>query len=524
MKRLLLSASLLALVGAATPASALTREEALVKARSYAMHKWRASQANTTASCKASYVSAFTPGDYVGVAYDWGGYFTLAQFDAQIAAGQGAGSPAQGDILACTTGVDCSGFVSQVWGVGHNTTTSIHDSATLAPQIQVANMMTGDVFNKRAYHVAMFTHLLASGEPAMIEAYGYNVNVNTTGGWSHVNGYIPRRYNGITGPQTTANPLGTTTNPIPIGAFPYTDARDTRQSPSSVLDACAIEPSKPQKGPEYVYVANITQPGTLTVSVQDDAATDIDVQIHEGMPAPHACKARHDSQAQLQVGCGTYYVVADTYGNSAASAGNYTLSATFTPSGQPCAAVPGPAPFNPKGKLGDACAYPGNQALPFCNANVGGEICIYSSSTSFCSVSCATNADCNGLPGGGGGGGCCEELAPGEKYCLTQNLCGKGGSVGTSGPDAGPDNGSSSGGSSSGGSSSGDSSGDGEDPTDPSGEGDPAGDGTENGAAPGSTTTTTTGCGVAAEGRSGWELAALAGVVSMVAARRRKRR
>jgi hypothetical protein len=494
---------------AAADASAITREEVLVRARSYAAHKWSATAANMTASCKAQYRSLYQPGDYVGVAYDWGGYRTLATFDSHLAQGFGAGSQESDGILACTTGVDCSGFVSMTWATGHFTTSSLHQTSS---QITAASLLPGDVFNKAGYHVAMFTHMLQSGEPAMVEALGYNVHTNTSGGWSHVNGYVPRRFSGITG-TTAGNPVGTTTNPIAIGAFPFTDSRDTRQSASSVLDACAVAPAIQQRGPEYVYLANLTQPGTLTVSVQDDAATDVDVQVLAGAPSPSRCVARHDSAVSVQVGCGAYYVVVDTFGPNASKAGPYTLNVTFAPSGQACSGVAGPPPFDPKGKLGDACSYPGNPNLGFCNANVGADTCIYTQTSSFCSKPCAGNADCQGMPGGG----CCEELGSGEKYCMTQSLCGGGSSGANVGGSSGePGSSSGGGGSSSGGSASG-----GTNPSDPNGKdpGDP--DSYPENAGP-VTVTNEGGCGIA-PGAGGSGGIAIAAFALLSAARRRRR-
>jgi hypothetical protein len=256
-------------------ASAISREEVLTRARAYSVHRWSSTAANQKATCSAPYQSLFPAGDYVGVAYDWGGYMSLRTFDEQIAAGYGAGSQESDGILACTAGVDCSGFVSMAWGIGHFTTSSLHQTST---QIAANQLLPGDVFNQAGFHVAMFTHQLQSGAPALIESVSYNVHPNTYGGWSYVNGYLPRRLNGITG-TTAGNPVGTTSNPIPIGAFPFTDARSTKDSTSSVLDACAAAPGTPQKGPEYVYVVDITQPGTLSIAVADDAATDVDVQL-----------------------------------------------------------------------------------------------------------------------------------------------------------------------------------------------------------------------------------------------------
>src|SRR6185436_2560160 len=112
-----------------------------------------------------------------------------------------------------------SGFVSQAWATSHHTTSSIPQIST---EIQAAELLPGDVFNDAGYHVALFSHTLASGEPVLYEAYGYNVHLNTTGGWAHVDGYVPRRFQSITG-MTAVEPDGTPVSPIIIKSFPYTD-------------------------------------------------------------------------------------------------------------------------------------------------------------------------------------------------------------------------------------------------------------------------------------------------------------
>lgn len=414
-----------ALALVASSARAITREEVLVRARSYASHPWSASSANLTASCSAAYKSVYVPGDFVGMAYNWGGYQTLMDFDARIAAGQAAGAQPSDGVLSCTAGVDCSGFVSMMWKASHHTTSNMADLCT---SVAAADMLPGDVYNKAGYHVAMFYALQSSGEPSFYEAYGYNVNYDVYGGFSHVDGYTPLRYTGITG--TTADaPDGTASNPIAIPSFPYADARDTRNSLSSVFDGCSIAASTSEAGPEYVYSATFTQPGTLTVSVSDDATTDIDVEVMTSLNT-QACVARNDSSVTLTVGCGTYYILADTF---QAAAGMYNLNANFTASGAACGAVPGPPKLAPKGALGDACGYPGHEDLPFCNENLGGDTCVYSSTDSYCSRPCATDADCSGMPSGG----CCRDLGTSEFYCVQGSDCsGSGPSVGKS--DAGP--------------------------------------------------------------------------------------
>lgn len=507
--RVLLGGALLALLADTNVAGAVTREEALVSARSFAAHRWTSSQTNVKGACVAPYQSLYIPGDYVGVAYDWGGYQTIGAFDADIKAGKAAGSQEPDGISECNAGVDCSGFVCQAWRVGRFITATMDQTSAA---ISAADMKPADIFNKASFHVAMQAATKANGEPLFIEALGYNVNVNSTGGLSHVAGYTPRRLNGIVDSAVT-DPVGTSTKPIVIGSFPYSDSRSTKLSPSAVFDTCASDPAKNVRGPEYFYLAKITQPGTLTVTVQDDAAADVDVQVLAGNASPNRCFARNDSTVTVQVGCGDYYIVADTFGSGTANAGQYTLNATFTASGAACAAVPGPPAFSPKGKLGEACAFPANKNLPFCNMNLGGETCIYSQTESFCSTPCAADSDCGGL----GSGGCCRDLGQGEKYCLKSNFC-SGGSTPTPGtkPTPGDPSSTSSGGTS--GTSGGDTGDTGDTGEDP---------GADPGSSSGATTTqTTSGCGVAGPtgARAPWELGGLAVAIGAVLQRRLRRR
>ena len=406
------------IVSISASANAVTREETLVRARSYAEHPWSATSTNLTASCSAAYKSVYIPGDFVGVAYNWGGYQTLMDFDSRIASGQAAGAQPSDGVLACTAGVDCSGFVSMMWKASHHTTSNMADICT---SIDKSAMLPGDVFNKAGYHVAMFYAMQGSGEPSFYEAYGYNVNYDVFGGWSHVDGYSPLRYTSITDTPVDS-PDGTAAKPIAISSFPYSDSRNTTNSPSSVFDGCSISTAN-ESGPEYVYSATFSQPGTFTVGVSDDATTDIDVEVMTSLDA-EACVARNDSSVSLTVGCGTYYVLADTFQSSA---GAYTLTANFTPSGAACGSVAGPPKLAPKGALGDACAYPGHEDLPFCNENLGGDTCVYSSTDSYCSRPCSTDADCSGMPSGG----CCRDLGSSEFYCVQGTDCsGSGPSVG----------------------------------------------------------------------------------------------
>jgi len=426
--RALAAAAGLAVLAASGSAAAISRSEVMARAKAFAFHPWTCGSANLTASCNGAYTSVYVPGDYVGLPYDWGGYMSLFTFDQGIASGLGAGSYPDDGVLSCTVGLDCSGFVSEAWATSHYTTSSL---PTVSTAIDTASLLPGDVLNDAGYHVALFSHLLGNGEPVFIEAIGYNVHVNATEGWSHVDGYVPRRFTGITG-TTAPDLLGTPTNPIVIPSFPYTDARDTTQSPSDLLDGCGAAPGKAETGPEYVYQATFTKPGKLTATIADDVGVDIDIHLYTSMNTSD-CVARNDTTITVDVDCGTYYLVADTFKGTVEYPGPYTLTADFVPSGAPCGS--GPPAYAPSGAPGDGCGYPGNPDLPFCNPNLGADTCLYTDTTSFCSLPCAADADCGAFAGG-----CCGDIGGGEKYCFTAALCGSSNPPDPQGqPDAGGD-------------------------------------------------------------------------------------
>jgi hypothetical protein len=430
MSRARLSLSLgaaLAVSMLAPSAGAIPRAEVLVRAKAFSFHPWTSTAANQTATCSAAYQSLQTPGDYMGLPYDWGGYMTLFDFDQQIAQGYGAGSYPEDGILACTSGLDCSGFVSKTWDAGHWTTSTVHQTSSTITQAQ---MLPGDLFNDAGNHMSLYSHTLQSGEPVLYESVFYNVHLSLPG-WSWLQGYVPRRYNAITG-ASVGDPVGTSTNPIVVTSFPFSDQRDTTQSPSDVLDGCGASPTQKETGHEYIYAVTVTSPGTLTVSVQDDVGVDIDVHLYTSM-STNDCVARHDSTLSFPVDCGTYYVVADTFAGSVEYPGAYSLTIDHTAGGGSCGS--GPPSYNFHGELGDDCAFPGNESLPYCNPNLGAITCIYTSSDSFCSKPCAVNSDCADLPTGG----CCADIGGGELYCLTQDLCGGGGTGGGLGTDDPPD-------------------------------------------------------------------------------------
>ncbi len=398
-------------------AGPITRDEVMVRARAFADHPWHCGNQNLTASCAPGYQSAYLPGDYVGLPYDWGGYMTLKVFDQGIQDGHGAGSYPEDGILGCTGGLDCSGYVSKCWDIGHYTTSSIPDITSTISQAQLEH---GDAVNAAGYHVMLYSETLANGWPIWYEAMGWNVAVNAFGGWAASDGFIPKRYESIQ--DTSKSDLGTPSNPIVVDSFPKTLQGNTTESISDLLDGCGAAIQKLETGPEVIYQVEVTQPGTLSVTVQDDAGVDIDVHIYSALETFH-CEARHDTTVSLSVSCGTWYVVADTWSNGGQEfPGAYILTIDLVPSGGGCTGWN--QPFSPGGGVGEPCGFPSNPNLPFCNPNLGAWICLYTGQDSFCTYNCATNGDCSG----DFSGGCCGDIQgagdPQDFFCLDASLCG----------------------------------------------------------------------------------------------------
>ncbi len=389
-------------------AQAIPRQTVISRARAFATHPWRCTSANLTASCvPAGYQSDFIVGDHAGLPYDWGGFMTLHEFDTQIAEGYAAGSHSDDGVLSCTSGLDCSGYVSQCWRAGHNSTRTIPNIST---EIAREDMVRGDAFNKAGSHVILFSHLKADGTPYMYESSGYHVHPTFTKGWSYVNGYIPRRYNHIED-APRGEPLGSIDRPIDITNFPYSVRNRTTDAPSDHFDYCAAAPTVDETGPEQVYRVNLTSPGILTASVACDPNVDIDVHFYSSL-SESSCFARHDTSITHAVDCGEYFIVADTYvSNGTELAGAYTLTVDFTPTGASCNRR---QDFDLAGDLGAPCG----AGYMDCNWSLEATDCISNNGTRYCSRACSSDDDCRRMTGG-----CCRQVSSGANMCIYASDC-----------------------------------------------------------------------------------------------------
>ena len=177
----------------------VSRSEILSRAREYTEVRWLPIDQNLRAPCIAGYRSDFQLGlQQVGEAYRWGGNDTPADFVAKLTKGLGAGAHAlhhEDPRRPCTTGIDCSGFVCNVWKHNHVQTALFSGFTAELPDF--SRMDVGDAFLKQGTHVILFVGLREDGNPRIFEASGKRVHEVKGADWDYVQDYVPVRYQHI---------------------------------------------------------------------------------------------------------------------------------------------------------------------------------------------------------------------------------------------------------------------------------------------------------------------------------------
>jgi hypothetical protein len=165
-----------------------------------AEHRWVCGKRNLKASCipDEKYRSRWkADSQFVGIAYDWGGFDGPEDFDRKLAMGHAAGSHSEEGVTECTTGIDCSGFVSYCWGQQTKYGTSTIDAISGRPKYNwFTDMKPGDALVKPGAHIVLFAGYRSDGNPLVYEASGgkSRVLLNNKWTWATLNGYFPIAY------------------------------------------------------------------------------------------------------------------------------------------------------------------------------------------------------------------------------------------------------------------------------------------------------------------------------------------
>ena len=401
-------------VCAAPSAEAINRTQIMGTAEAYRAHVWPMLAKNLTASCAPGYESVFTPGQSVtGVAYKWGGFDSLAQYDDRLAQGYGAGSYPSDGVLSCVTGVDCSGFVSRTWGTAqkYGTATIYQVSSPIAMEA----ITRGDALNDAGHHIVLWERYATDGAPVYYEANMPKVVHNTWSTWSFLAGFDPIRYDDV---EPGVDP-DDAPPPIVIRSLPYHDARDTNEG-AAVWSSYACAPATGEAGPEIVYLLDLDVPGTLTVTVADGPGVDVDIHLLSALD-PAACVARNNLTVGPQhVAAGAWVLVVDSWSNAQGViyAGAYTLDVTFAPDAGTC----GPS------ACGLVCGECGAGAVcedGECVSSSALEPCGEVSFEGECDGAALAYCSDNGLVTGVCSSGCCGWVADGGYYdCYEAADCG----------------------------------------------------------------------------------------------------
>lgn len=165
----------------------------------YANYKYLSST-NTDGACtnrtKPRYIGG--AGNYTSVAYDAGGWDTLSGYNSKMY----PGTYQAGDIdfgngtASCSRGVDCSGFVTRVWGRTSSKLYTWTIPLYSAELPSVDYLRIGDVLNKPYWHVALFYGFCFGGADVYHSTTyaGYDRVIRRCHSWSYFSGYAPRKY------------------------------------------------------------------------------------------------------------------------------------------------------------------------------------------------------------------------------------------------------------------------------------------------------------------------------------------
>ena len=147
-------------------------------------------------------------GQNIGMAYKWGGFDSLASFDAGVRAGKAAGDVYTAEkrrrggaaVSSAAVGVDCSGFVSRCWKLSEKHSTD--SLASISRKLSAtAELLPADIMNQEGGHVLLFARWLDESKTRALfyEAAPFSkVRAKECELTELVaSGFIPRRFNKI---------------------------------------------------------------------------------------------------------------------------------------------------------------------------------------------------------------------------------------------------------------------------------------------------------------------------------------
>jgi hypothetical protein len=187
----------------AAPQSCVYRDTMIYNAWFYLSNSKYLSSTNTDGACsgrgKPHYLGG--AGTYSSVPYDWGGADTVAGFNGYMyPSTYQAGDIDTAASENCSRGVDCSGYVQQIWQLAYPpkySTCTLPNVSTLLASTN--NLVRGDIMNRCGVHTALFSDFQPNG----MDSYeattysNYDRVVYMFSNWSRFSGYEPRKFNNV---------------------------------------------------------------------------------------------------------------------------------------------------------------------------------------------------------------------------------------------------------------------------------------------------------------------------------------
>ncbi|MBE0418069.1 MAG: hypothetical protein IBX63_09920 [Coriobacteriia bacterium] len=179
--------------------AAWTPTNANDRAWTYVNHYWYCNTKNYSTrngSIRPRYLTSANR-YYYAVPYCWGGFDTISSYRNAMSAGYSAGDiNCTGAKRAGTAGVDCSGFVSRLWGLGTKRSTST--LRYVARAVSKSSMKLGDAYIWPGSHCMFFRYYTPGGaqvfESTKTNSYDRVVTMNRTnsalanyGAWRYQN-------------------------------------------------------------------------------------------------------------------------------------------------------------------------------------------------------------------------------------------------------------------------------------------------------------------------------------------------
>jgi len=180
-----------------------SRRQMVNAANQYLNNRVYLTTTNLTGTCSGRTAPRYlgtTAGYKDSVAYDWGGNDAVSDYNSYMSQGYQAGDIPiySSGVESCSRGVDCSGFVSRVWGrtTKYSTTTLPNISTRI---YDLRELQEGDILNLYNSHVVIFNGMANGG----INAWESTINLKYDrvvygfASWTRLSNYLPYRYNEV---------------------------------------------------------------------------------------------------------------------------------------------------------------------------------------------------------------------------------------------------------------------------------------------------------------------------------------